>query len=287
MLDRSKTSEPKLLTLMFGDTFVPPTPGPARTDRVTGAAVLELTGVSTAGGGLIPLRDVSMTLRAGEIVGIAGVSGNGQRELCDLILGVQRASAGAKLLWQQDASRWSIDELRQKGVAAIPDDPLALGCVPGMTVRENLALGSGSRYRAGLGVDWPALDADMQRSFTRLGFPRPCFDHAAATLSGGNLQRVILARELAHDPKLIVALYPTRGLDTRSAVMVRTLLGEARDGGAAVLIVSEDLDELFEVCDRVLVLYRGTVAGEFGPERFTADAVGPLMVGVAEHADAA
>ena len=88
-----------------------------------------------------------MKVRAGEIVGVAGVSGNGQRELGDLILGLQRPHAGTKLLWGEDASRWSIAMTRDKGVAAIPDDPLALACVPGLTVRENLALGSGRRYR--------------------------------------------------------------------------------------------------------------------------------------------
>jgi simple sugar transport system ATP-binding protein len=228
-----------------------------------------------------------MKLHAGEVVGVAGVSGNGQRELADLILGVLRPSTGTKLLWREDASRWPIDKVRQAGVAAIPDDPLALASVPGMTVRENLALGCGGRYRTGLGLDWAALDADMQRSFTRLGFPRPAFGAVAATLSGGNLQRMVLARELAHEPKLIVALYPTRGLDARSTATVRALLGDARDGGAAVLIVSEELDEMFDLCDRLLVLNRGAVVGEVGPERFSAEVVGPLMVGTAEHADAA
>ena len=109
----------------------------------------------------------------------------------------------------------------------------------------------------------------------------------AATLSGGNLQRVILARELAHEPKLIVALYPTRGLDVRSATALRALLRAARDRGAGVLVVSEDLDELFELSDRILVLYRGTIAGEFPPEQFRAEAVGPLMVGAGDPAHAA
>ena len=95
----------------------------------------------------------------------------------------------------------------------------------------------------------------MQRSFARLGFPRPNFEARAATLSGGNLQRVVLTRELAHEPKLIVALYPTRGLDVRSTAAVRALLRDVRDRGAAVLMVSEDLDELFEVSDRLIVMY--------------------------------
>jgi simple sugar transport system ATP-binding protein len=136
-------------------------------------------------------------------------------------------------------------------------------------------------------MDWQELDADMRRSFARLDFPRPAFEVRAGTLSGGNLQRVVLARELAHDPKLIVALYPTRGLDVRSAVALRALLREARGQGAGVLLVSEELDELFEMSDRVLVLYHGAIVGEFLPDDFGAEAIGPLMVGTGGRARAA
>jgi len=290
VLGRQEANEQNLLALMFGDAPVqPPASHLADTVRYDrGTIVLELKGVSTSvTAGEIPLRNVSLKLRSGETVGVAGVSGNGQRDLGDLILGLKQPRAGKKLLWGEDASRWSVATVREKGVAAIPDDALSLACVAGLTVRENLALGSGRRYGAGLGVDWPRLDADMQRSFARLGFPRPNFAARAATLSGGNLQRVVLTRELAHEPKLIVALYPTRGLDARSTMAVRALLRDARDRGTAVLVVSEDLDELFELSDRLLVLFHGAVAAEFAPEDFRPETVGPLMVGITERADAA
>jgi len=282
--------EENLLTLMFGDKPFHASPplldAEGRHDR--GEIALELADVSTSGaGGETPLRNISMKLRSGEIVGVAGVSGNGQREFGDLILGLQRPQTGSKLLWGEDASRWSVAQVREKGVAAIPDDPLALACVPGLTVRENLALGTGHRYRDGLGVDWQHLEADMNKSFARLGFSRPSLDARAAALSGGNLQRVVLARELALAPRLIVALYPTRGLDARSTMMVRSLLRDMRDRGSAVLLISEDLDELFEVSDRLLVLFHGAIAAEFGPDDFRAEIVGPLMVGVTEQSDAA
>jgi general nucleoside transport system ATP-binding protein len=290
VLERAKANEQNLLALMFGDAPLQP-PAPHLADMVRydrGAVVLELNGVSTPGtSGEIPLRNISMKLRSGEIVGVAGVSGNGQRELGDLILGLKQPRTGEKLLWGEDASRASVATVREKGVAAIPDDPLSLACVPGLTVRENLALGTGRRYGAGLTIDWPRLDADMQRSFARLGFSRPNFEARAGTLSGGNLQRVVLTRELAHEPKLIVALYPTRGLDVRSTTAVRTLVRDARDRGAAVLLVSEDLDELFDVSDRLIVLFHGAIAAEIAPEDFRPEKVGPLMVGVTEHADAA
>jgi general nucleoside transport system ATP-binding protein len=286
-LNRDDASEQKLLALMFAETV--PASAPRRSPNVDeGSCLLALRAVSTFGGnGETSLRNLSMKIHAGEIVGIAGVSGNGQRELSDLILGLKRPQTGEKILWNENASGWSIATIRQKGVADIPDDPTTQACIPGLTVRENLALGTGRRYYAGLGIDWEELDSDMQRSFTRLKFAPPTLSVRAAALSGGNLQRVILARELAHEPKLIVALYPTRGLDARSAVTLRALLRDARDRGAGVLVVSEDLDELFELSDRLLVLYHGAIAGEFLPDNFRADTVGPLMVGAGDPAHAA
>jgi general nucleoside transport system ATP-binding protein len=286
-LDGKEASEQRLLTLMFGETA----PGLAlqrKRGHRTKSFLLALQNISTsADSGETPLRDVSMQLGSGEIVGLAGISGNGQRELSDVILGLKRPQSGVKLLWGEDATRWSNAAIRNSGVAEIPEDTLSQACVPGLTVRDNLALGSAKRYCAGLQTDWQKLDSDMRRSFARLSFPRPDFNSRAAALSGGNLQRVVLARELAHDPRLIVALYPTRGLDARSAAALRALLIEARDRGAAVLIASEDLDELFELSDRILVLRDGAIAGEFLPEDFRAETIGQYMVGAAVHANAA
>ena len=281
--DRRETSEQHLLTLMFGEASAA-TPAKAVRSGARGPVALELADISTAGtAGQVPLRHIGLNLRGGEVVGVAGVSGNGQREVADLILGLVQPHAGRKLLWGEDASRWSAARTRAKGVTAIPDDPLALACVPSLTVRENLALGSSRRYAAGLGIDWTRLDADMQKNFARMGFPRPNFDVRAGMLSGGNLQRLVLTRDLAHEPKLIVAMYPTRGLDARSTRAVRTLIGEARERGAALLLISEDLDELFELSDRLLVLFQGKVAAEFTPEQFQTEAVGPFMVGAREQ----
>jgi general nucleoside transport system ATP-binding protein len=259
--------------------------GAAHPDALPGSVVLDLEGITTAPRtGAVMLRDISLRLHAGEILGVAGVSGNGQPELAELILGLRRPRRGTRRLWGKDATTWSAARTRDHGVASIPDDPLALAAIPGLTVRENLALGTGRRYRTGLGVDWRRLAAVMDRSVARLRFPPLSYDQRAGVLSGGNLQRVVLARELAHDPKLIVALYPTRGLDTRSAATVRDVLCEARDAGAAVLLVSEDLDELFAVSDRLIVLRDGQIAGTFPPASFRAETVGPCMVGVANAA---
>ena len=189
-----------------------------------------------------------------------------------------------KTLWGEDASGWSVAKIRARGVASIPDDPATLALVPALTVRENLGLGFGRRYRNGLGLDWPRLVADMQRTAARLGLPPTPLEVRAARLSGGTQQRVVLTRELAHAPKLIVALYPTRGLDTRSAEGLRAALLEARAAGAALLLFSEELDELFAVSDRIIVMRGGTIAGEFAPDAFAPERIGPCMAGAADAA---
>jgi simple sugar transport system ATP-binding protein len=124
----------------------------------------------------------------------------------------------------------------------------------------------------------------MDRCAVQLGFPPPAYNARTAVLSGGNLQRLVLTRELSRGPKLIVALYPTRGLDARSAESLRRLLSEVRGAGAAVLLVSEDLDELFAMSNRLIVLRAGRVAGRFLPPAFRAEAVGSCMVGAADAA---
>jgi ABC-type uncharacterized transport system ATPase subunit len=172
--------------------------------------------------------------------------------------------------------------VRQSGVAFVPENPLELSCVGGLSVAENFALGE-RRYRRGLGIDWPRVQAHAESAFDRFGFPRPPLRSDMRTLSGGNVQRVVMARELANRPRLIVALYPTRGLDVHSAQAVRDKLVASAAQGAAVLLVSEDLDELFDLCDRLVVLNRGRIAGEFEPAAFAPEVVGAVMVGAAER----
>jgi general nucleoside transport system ATP-binding protein len=278
-----EASEATLLDLMFADASAPRI-APAAT-AAPGEMLLELEGIATAPEvGCAVLRDLSLCLRAGEILGVAGVAGNGQPELADVILGLRRPSNGVKRLWGANATRWSAARIRERGVASIPDDPLALAVVPALTVRDNLVLGSGRTYRAGLDFDWERLASAADRCVVQLGFPALAYHARAGVLSGGNLQRLVLTRELSRDPKLIVALYPSRGLDARSAESLRGLLGRARAAGAAVLLVSEDLDELFAMSNRLIVLRNGRVAGSFLPAAFDAEAVGSCMMGAADAA---
>jgi general nucleoside transport system ATP-binding protein len=279
-------AESALLDLIFGEPWATRSAGPRRAaDPASGPAALTLDGIATApGAGAVALRDLSLRLNGGEILGVAGVSGNGQRELADLVLGLVRPIRGSMRLWGDEATGWSTAKIRMSGVASIPDDPAALALIPGMSVRENLSLGSGPLYRTGLGLEGERLSREMTRSAARLGFPPPLFEARTGTLSGGTQQRVVLTRELAHDPKLIVALYPTRGLDARSAEALRAVFLSACDAGAAILHVSEDLDELFALSDRLVVLRDGRIAGAFSSGDYRLDAVGSSMVGGADAA---
>jgi general nucleoside transport system ATP-binding protein len=284
--DARKVSEAELLGMMFGEPLAPrsnPRATAAAGDRRATALALDRV-TAAPRDGVTRLSDLSLRLHGGEILGVAGVSGNGQRELADVVLGLVRPSLGKKSLWGEDATGWTVAQVRARGVASIPDDPLALALAPGLTVRENFSLGQGSRYHKSVGLDWPRLLADMTKSAKRLGLPPAPLDVRAFTLSGGNQQRVVLIRELANGPRLIVALYPTRGLDARSADSLRAALLEARVSGAGLLLVSEDLDELFALSDRIIVMRAGRVAGEFRPDSFRADLIGPCMAGAADAA---
>jgi general nucleoside transport system ATP-binding protein len=282
VVERADATEAGLMALMFEGRVSETVERNA--SRAPGANALELRGASTAASGhAVPLDGISLTVRAGEIVGAAGVSGSGQRELGDLVMGRTRPRQGSKLLWGKDAGSWATSRVRQSGVAFIPENPMEVGCVGELSIAENFALDA-KRYRRGLGIAWERVRADADAAFTNLGFPRPALDARMRTLSGGNVQRAVMVRELATRPRLIVALYPTRGLDVHSAQAVREKLIASAAAGAAVLLVSEDLDELFAMCDRLLVLHQGTISGELERGAFAVEPVGAAMVGAGEKA---
>ena len=284
-LQRSEVTEAELLALMFEERM-PDAARPATT-RTAGRAALELRGVSTiTQGHEVALHEVSLQVREGEIVGVAGVAGSGQRELGALVTGSTRPARGSKLLWGEDTGHWPIARVRQAGVALVPENPLEIACVGELTVAENFALGA-RHYRRGLGVDWQRVRADADAAYARLDFARAALDARVRTLSGGNVQRVVMAREFATAPRLIVALYPTRGLDVRSAQAVREKLAACAAQGVAVLLMSEELDELFGLCDRIVALNRGRVTGAFEPPEFAPETVGAAMVGADEVRHAA
>jgi len=280
-LVRSNASEAKLVEMMFGRKLSGLKTGKKVIREETALPILELHDVHSHGEGAeTNLEEIDLKVYPGEIVGIAGVSGNGQRELGDVMLGMIKCVKGTKNLFGKDVTNSSIQKLRRSLVSFIPENPLTMAAAPFMTVLENMAVTKTWHYalRGGLAMDWQAIKADVENTMERLGFSFS-LNIPARSLSGGNLQRMIIVRELTHDPRLIIASYLTRGLDVQSTIAARQALIQARDGGAGVLLISEDLEELFLLSDRLIVLYGGRIVGSFKPEETNFYEVGHLMTG--------
>jgi simple sugar transport system ATP-binding protein len=236
--------------------------------------------------GVEAVRKISFDLRRGEILGVAGVSGNGQRELTEVIVGLRRAFAGRVVLQRKDISNRPPHEILSLDVAYVPEERIRDGCVPDFTVAENLILKSQREpeLRKGSGLPLLLNPAEVERRAKTLvgqfDVRTPSVKTSARSLSGGNLQRLILARELSGKPVIVVAGQPTRGLDIAATEYVRQKLVEMRNMGAAVLLISEDLNELMSLSDRVAVMYKGEFAGVFRPEAVTIEDVGLMMTGL-------
>jgi len=250
--------------------------------------VLELRGVATAPGlAEAPLADVTCAVRPGEIVGIAGVEGNGQRALVRAVAGLDAVTAGTIALDGTDVTRASTLERRRRGLRAIPFDRNTEGVSASSRLWENVTIGALLRDGGGRGLVAPgALRARAKTALDAWNVRYRSVDQRAGELSGGNIQRAILAREIGPDARLVIAAQPTRGLDLAATAFVRETLRDLRDHDAGILLVSSDLDELFELSDRILVVYGGRIAGEFR-RPFSLAAVGAAMVGAGEPAAAA
>ena len=225
-LERAEMNEAALVAMMFEEehrvAVVRTTP------RAPGASVFELEAVSVRG--QPSLHDVTLRVAEGELVGVAGISGEGQRELGDVAIGMLAPTKGRRVVLGNDATRWSVRRIRDAGVSYIPEDVGESGVIWSMTLAENVALANLDRVRRhGIGVDWRKVNGELEASIESLGVELPSRDRRAATLSGGNLQRFAVARELARNPRFLVALYPTRGLDAQTTEVVRQLLVAACD----------------------------------------------------------
>jgi ABC-type uncharacterized transport system ATPase subunit len=278
---RPEADEKKLVELMFGKELPAISSEKEASNNQSLTPVLELRSVETRGEGAeTSLKGIDLKIYPGEILGVAGVSGNGQKELGDLALGMKTCLKGRKFLFGKDASRLSIRQIRKMGVGFIPENPINMASIPFMTVLENLALTRPWRYVrwGGLSLDWASAKKDAQASMEKVAYSFPLFA-PARSLSGGNLQRMVIVRELGSGPRLVLASYLTRGLDVQSTLAARQALLDARQAGAGVLLISEDLEELFTLSDRLIVLYEGRIVGEFRPEETDGYQVGYLMTG--------
>lgn len=224
---------------------------------------------------------VTFSVQSGEIVGIAGVQGNGQTELVESIVGLRPSIAGLITVDGDDITTANPRKVHQLNVAHVPEDRQESGLVLGFTVTENMVLDSyyAVPYSRGIQMDWKSARTSSERLVKEYDVRTPSVDVPVSGLSGGNQQKVIVAREFDRDVSLVVASQPTRGVDVGSIEYIHARIVEERDKGAAVLIVSSELDEVMALSDRILVMYRGRIAGEFEAGQATTTELGLAMLG--------
>lgn len=281
---RSDVDEKNLIQLMFDKDITHQNVILNNNSEKGQRPILELNSLFSSGeGSSTKLKNVNLKIYPGEIVGVAGVAGNGQKELGDVILGIEKTTSGTKAINDIDVTNKAPGVIRNYGVSYIPENPLTMATVPYMSVLENMSLTRTKFYSKlyGFGMDWKQVKEDTTKSLNKFGFTFSPYV-PAKTLSGGNLQRLIIAREMMSDPHLIVTSYLTRGLDVQSAQVARQELINARNAGAGILLISEDLEELFTLSDRLIVLFNGEIVGEFLPSEIDVIHIGHLMTGSEE-----
>jgi simple sugar transport system ATP-binding protein len=247
-----------------------------------GDVVLKVTDLTVLDAdGRTHVENVSFEVRAGEIVGIAGVQGNGQTELVEALTGLRKATGGVISLDGKDLTHSNPRERHDMGMAHIPEDRQRQGLVGGLSVAENLVLTRyhDDQFSHGLMVDWDAANAIADTLISEYDIRTPSKETGVGTLSGGNQQKVIVARELSRDLRLTIAAQPTRGVDVGSIEYIHSRIVKERDAGTAVLIVSTELDEVMALSDRLLVMFRGKVVAELDPKKVTPMEVGLYMAG--------
>jgi simple sugar transport system ATP-binding protein len=237
--------------------------------------------------GQTAVEGVSFEVRAGEILGIAGVQGNGQRELVEALTGLRHITSGRVQIAGQDSTRFVPRQITELGVAHIPEDREKHGLVRGYSVADNLVLNRYylPPYARGPILDHKKIDADAQALVEEFDVRTPSVYTLAGDLSGGNKQKVIVAREFSRPVKLLIANQPTRGIDVGSIEYIHSQIIDQRDAGSAVLLVSAELDEILSLADRVAVMFDGHIVKTLPIEEATREKLGLFMAGYTEEKD--
>ena len=279
-LDMATTDSDELAHHMVGTSPAIATRPEAATP---GRPLLELRNLSADGDrGVCAFSDVNFNINSGEIVGVAGVAGNGQRELADVIAGLRSPSKGTLMMDGTDITAASPRRRFQSGLAYIPEDRLGVGLAPRLSITDNAILRVYRQQRRGLFILAEKAMAYCSEIVSRFGVRSGDLNGPIATLSGGNLQRLLVGRELDGEPSVVVASQPTRGLDVQGVKAIQDLLLDQRNRGAAVLMISEDLDELLTLTDRLLVMEGGIIRAEFDPGTASRHEVGMAMLSYAQ-----
>jgi ABC-type uncharacterized transport system ATPase subunit len=246
-----------------------------------GRKVLSAIGIQATGTSGVRLQDITLEVHEGEIVGVAGVAGNGQLELVEVLAGLRVPDAGRVYLDGHDVTRLGPRDRWARGLSYIPEDRAGEGLIPPFSIMENAILREyyWSSIRRGVRIDWGAARMVVSEIIARFQVQAPSVDVPVRNLSGGNQQRLLVGREIRRLPLVLVAMYPTRGLDVRAATELHRNLLSLRDNGSGIVLVSESLDELFALADRIVVLHRGRIVGSAPIMEVTREQIGLWMAG--------
>ncbi len=279
--DASELTEHQIAELMVGREI--------KSERIApspkvGEPLLEVENLNYINEENIPvLKSVSFKVRSGEILGIAGVEGNGQTELVEILTGLRRLTSGKVVINGKDVAGKTPREIRENGVSHIPEDRMKNGVAEAATIKENLIVDRYYKkpFSKGILLDWKYITNYGKKLIKDFNVLATSPDALVSSLSGGNIQKVVVARELSSNPSVIIADQPIRGIDVGSEELVHRLLKEARDKGSAVFLVSADLDEVLELSTRIIVLYNGEIVARFDDvSGLTGKDLGPYMLGV-------
>lgn len=250
--------------------------------------VLEDIWVESDKPGVMALQGVNLEVHSGEILGIAGVSGNGQRELAEVIAGLRKPTRGSVRLEGVDVTRWSPEQLLDRGLSYIPEERMRDGAIRDFSVAENLILRDHSKtlYTDGPFLNFRRIGERAKQLLSDFNVKTPSQETPLKHLSGGNIQKLILARELSRDPRVLIAAQPTRGVDIGATEYIHHTLIEQRQRGTATLLISEDLDEIQNLSDRIAVICDGRIMGIVDGDSAGAQTLGLMMAGVTPQSQA-
>lgn len=274
---RNEFDEPRIIEAIIGKPAASIVPASSPASHEPGPAALSLENVHLQVHGRSVLEGLSLNIRQGEIVGLAGVAGNGQTELASVIAGSLTPSEGRVRFGKTDVTECDTGRRRRSKLAYIPEDRRKSGLVGSFTVRDNLFLGGHQQFGKPWKWDRVTMESAAADLIEEFDIRTPSSLVRVDSLSGGNQQKVVLARELSRDPRVLLAMYPTQGLDLGATAFVHQRLREARSSGCGILIVSNDLDELRQLSDRIAVIYKGRIAGVCDAAGYDEQQIGSWM----------
>ena len=278
-LETRKVNDKDLIELMMGEIKQ----SSFKKNNKKGAIKLEAKDISLKNSEqLLVLDNISLSVKAGEILGVAGVSGNGQVELANVICGIEKEFEGKVLINSKDVSKKGVKSRKKLNLSYIPENRLGVGLAPGVSVLDNSAIKEYFKASYGPHLSRGKMMTYLNDLIKQFSIKAPDVKAEISTLSGGNMQKLLMGRELISNPEVIVAAQPTRGLDVSAVEAIHKLIIDQRDKGSAVLLISEDLDELFKLSDRLIVLYEGKAIKEIDADLATIDTIGLAMAGIDE-----